>query len=1235
MENLKKRKNTRYKCRLCDFLSYNYKTSDVHFSRTHVCQKCGNTFPNLTNHTCDGQAEICHSSLEPWILSKEAHLKVLRTYTLEELDSSLSIGDLFISRELDFQKLFVCVLKELLVFKAQIVLFLTLQKIGTEITQDVYLHGFSTPFTHISQLGSYLYSQASHIISTVNNYSELGSKWVILKYNSISVNLAQYRTIEGTGFMPLPLCLKNRYSLLNVMAFEPYCFQYCICIKYFQCKFKVFDKKKLCNSNLYDHFLRTQKVIKFDWYESGISVKDIDRFEKQNPSWSVNIFSVVDHEQIRKRADLWAVRLTTEEKKFHVDLILVNKNDKFHYIYINDFNTFMGKKGRNRQFWCKCCMQKFSCEEKQKQHSITCRKFGKQTIKFPTKLNLSVNPLSYSLMYPIHIVADFETIGLEIDNVKKGMNTVLQKVHKPCSYSLCVMNFDKVLEKEFYVGEDAHVQLINRLLQLSENYMDLMFKNKFYEESVDDQDVLNAKECGLCKQAFGEKEIRVVHHLHWDSSLLPEGTSSFVCFAHQACNLQVKNPQNIPVFFHGLSNFDSHLLIQGVSKSRASNVRCLAKSSEKFLCLFIHKLKIMDSFAHLPASLSSLVSDLRKAGLEHFKITAQVFGNDILDLLVRKQAFPYEFITFKNLAVKRNNLPPIEDFSTSLTAEKCTDELYQMASLLYKHFKCNSLLDFLQIYNLLDVTLLADVLACQRKMAKSHFDMEMFRFVSSPSFVFHAAIASSKISLEFVRDVQIHQMVRMSIRGGIVNVPCRWAKANVPGTADYNKQEKESHIIFLDFTGLYSSQMLEPLPVGGYKYFGEKELETFDVTLLNENLGLGWLVCCDVEIPTHLHDYFDDLPPLADKITLDATNLSMYQNKFIKGEYSISVYPGKTEMLSLNLFDKKNYVSYYKLLKYVCKLGVKISKYHAVVQYKEKAFLKDYINYYTEKRNMAESEVGKSFYKYMCNCLFGSFLLQKEKYHDCKIVQDVETCYRCTSKPSFKNFTIIDNELSIIELQKTNVLLNRFPIIGSQILELSKLHFYKVYYSVLVPYFGKRLKKLYMDTDSILMKLESSNPYGELAQLEFEGEPLCDFSNLPKNSPHYSEVVKGKLGKLKCELKGETCLEYVALAKKQYSLLLQTTDGIESRCKSKGIPKQCIKNETFYTYKKTLFKKKFKTQSFNNLRAYQHQIYQTLMEKISFSPVNFSRFLLGEYGIESVPYGYKNLCSEEMELVKK
>jgi len=63
-----------------------------------------------------------------------------------------------------------------------------------------------------------------------------------------------------------------------------------------------------------------------------------------------------------------------------------------------------------------------------------------------------------------------------------------------------------------------------------------------------------------------------------------------------------------------------------------------------------------------------------------------------------------------------------------------------------------------------------------------------------------------------------------------------------------------------------------------------------------------------------------------------------------------------------------------------------------------------------------------------------------------------------------------------------------------------------------------------------------------------------------------------------------------------------------------------------------LFSEEIQKQSFTSLRSIKQQIYQT--ERISFSPVNFSRFYLGKFGIESLPFGSKHMSSEEMELME-
>ena len=169
----------------------------------------------------------------------------------------------------------------------------------------------------------------------------------------------------------------------------------------------------------------------------------------------------------------------------------------------------------------------------------------------------------------------------------------------------------------------------------------------------------------------------------------------------------------------------------------------------------------------------------------------------------------------------------------------------------------------------------------------------------------------------------------------------------------------------------------------------------------------------------------------------------------------------------------------------------------------------------------------------------------------------------------------------------------------------------------------------------MLMKIQSENANNELSKLKFENEMLCDFSTLPKTHPNHSSVVKGQLGTLKCKLKSIKVIEYVGLAKKQYSLNFLDGENYKTIMKNKGIPKSALENYTFYNYKKALLEKKTSKTSFASLRSFNQEICLINNNKILFSPVHFSRFLLGIYGIRSLPYGYKNLTVKEMDSVDK
>ena len=67
-----------------------------------------------------------------------------------------------------------------------------------------------------------------------------------------------------------------------------------------------------------------------------------------------------------------------------MDLLLITKENKSHYVYINDFNRFMCNitKNKNKKYFCKCCLQCFSSEKCLIEYKENCLIIkGKQSVK--------------------------------------------------------------------------------------------------------------------------------------------------------------------------------------------------------------------------------------------------------------------------------------------------------------------------------------------------------------------------------------------------------------------------------------------------------------------------------------------------------------------------------------------------------------------------------------------------------------------------------------------------------------------------------------------------------------------------------------------------------------------------------------------------------------------------------------------------------------------------------------
>ena len=106
---------------------------------------------------------------------------------------------------------------------------------------------------------------------------------------------------------------------------------------------------------------------------------------------------------------------------------------------------------------------------------------------------------------------------------------------------------------------------------------------------------------------------------------------------------------------------------------------------------------------------------------------------------------------------------------------------------------------------------------------------------------------------------------------------------------------------------------------------------------------------------------------LQKKITVTNDILSNYR-KSIADKYDIKV--GDVKKLIPNLGNKTKYVLYYRNLQMYLSLGLKLTKNHRVLKFKQSDWMKKYTDFNIEKRKNTANDFEKDFFKLMINSVY-------------------------------------------------------------------------------------------------------------------------------------------------------------------------------------------------------------------------------------------------------------------------
>ena len=134
----------------------------------------------------------------------------------------------------------------------------------------------------------------------------------------------------------------------------------------------------------------------------------------------------------------------------------------------------------------------------------------------------------------------------------------------------------------------------------------------------------------------------------------------------------------------------------------------------------------------------------------------------------------------------------------------------------------------------------------------------------------------------------------------------------------------------------------------------------------------------------------------------------------------------------------------------------------------------------------------------MNNSVFGKTMENKRKHKDIKLVTTDKKRSKLVSEPNYHTINLISEDLSIIEMEKTKVKMNKPIYLGLSILEISKILMYEFWYDYIKPKYGNKVKWCYMDTDSFIMNIKTNDFYEDITN---DVESRFDTSNYEVNRP--------------------------------------------------------------------------------------------------------------------------------------
>ncbi|GFU00864.1 c2H2-type domain-containing protein, partial [Nephila pilipes] len=479
--------------------------------------------------------------------SESAFQKAYKSFNLPNNDSSLGIKEFLLLRKEETVFIFRNELKTYKSLKVSKWIHCIYSK-ETDAGKMIKNVEFKTSNNEIFQetnLVSLYDIMSEKIVKESEDFEGKNSGWTLHEILRLEVRTNRYSPFRGSSsFIEVPKQIAETKAIINVInKKDSQCFMWSVLAALYP---------SANHPNKTSSYVTHLNKLNFDGISFPTPLNEVKKFSKMNGK-GINIYSF---EEDLKIFPLLISDIVCEK---HIDLLYIKNNDLGHYCFIKSLSRLVSKqlsKHQHKTYICKRCLSAFQTEYKLLQHNEMCGNKSPARVVMPSETCkfLKFKNFQHSLKIPFVVYADFECVTMKTDTCCPDPNfsfTNMYEKHVPIGFCYFISyQGGHYKDPVVYRGTDAPKCFIEKLEKdaieiehIYKNPKPLLPLTESEKQLYD-----NAKNCYVCDQTFRENNIKVRDHNHV--------TQKFNGPCCNSCNLAMKTPKFLPVFFHNLSGFE-------------------------------------------------------------------------------------------------------------------------------------------------------------------------------------------------------------------------------------------------------------------------------------------------------------------------------------------------------------------------------------------------------------------------------------------------------------------------------------------------------------------------------------------------------------------------------------------------------------------------------------------------------------------------------------------------------